>query len=465
MAKISGTWRWNDTIISSANVTEQVAFRSGQYHQEMVQISIEGTTIKYFRNLNSGEFYSVYSEAAGMFEVLREMEFGGAEQEVSDEFYNFLIINAQRIVLPAVKGRWRWYDGIENAPAPPYLLIEKASFISGVVYGDGSRTYGTLNIGGDNRVSISYMFSDDPSSGYAAVYSSINSGEIVSHVNENLRIMDFGETEQEVSEEFYNFLVANAECLPTIAEKLTMIAENEQKVFDAGYAKGKAEGGDSGSYEQGYADGKAEQEAYTATLIDRSVTELCVPKTITEVGAYAFYYCASLTNIKIPSHITMLRQYAFAYCTNLNTVEFEEGVTTLEVSVFFTCPNLEEVVLPDSITYLGNSVFHSCTGLKKAVLGRGITTVRLNGFNGCTSLEEVIFNGDVKSVAQNVFNGCSACKKYDFSNCTTVPSLTAVSAFNGINAEAKIIVPSELLSAWKSATNWSQFADYIVAAE
>ena len=47
----------------------------------------------------------------------------------------------------------------------------------------------------------------------------------------------------------------------TIAEKLTQIAENEQKVYDAGYAKGKAEGGSS--YEQGVADGKqAEYDAF-----------------------------------------------------------------------------------------------------------------------------------------------------------------------------------------------------------
>lgn len=40
----------------------------------------------------------------------------------------------------------------------------------------------------------------------------------------------------------------------TFAEKLTLIAENEKRVFDAGYAKGSSEGGSG--YEQGVADGK-----------------------------------------------------------------------------------------------------------------------------------------------------------------------------------------------------------------
>lgn len=44
----------------------------------------------------------------------------------------------------------------------------------------------------------------------------------------------------------------------TVAEKLTTIAENEQKVFDAGYSKGIGE-----SYEQGFADGeKSEHDRF-----------------------------------------------------------------------------------------------------------------------------------------------------------------------------------------------------------
>ena len=47
----------------------------------------------------------------------------------------------------------------------------------------------------------------------------------------------------------------------SIAEKLTLIAENEQKVYDAGFEKGKASGGSG--YDEGFADGKkAEYDAF-----------------------------------------------------------------------------------------------------------------------------------------------------------------------------------------------------------
>lgn len=46
----------------------------------------------------------------------------------------------------------------------------------------------------------------------------------------------------------------------SIAEKLSLIAENEQKVYNAGYQKGKAEGGDTEeAYNQGFEEGKKSQ--------------------------------------------------------------------------------------------------------------------------------------------------------------------------------------------------------------
>lgn len=42
----------------------------------------------------------------------------------------------------------------------------------------------------------------------------------------------------------------------SIEKKLDTILENEQKVYDAGYKKGKADYIDNGSYEQGYEAGK-----------------------------------------------------------------------------------------------------------------------------------------------------------------------------------------------------------------
>ena len=48
----------------------------------------------------------------------------------------------------------------------------------------------------------------------------------------------------------------------SITEKLVEIAENQQKVYDAGYAAGQGAGGNASGYDEGYAKGK--QEEYDA---------------------------------------------------------------------------------------------------------------------------------------------------------------------------------------------------------
>ena len=48
----------------------------------------------------------------------------------------------------------------------------------------------------------------------------------------------------------------------SIADKIVTIAENEQKVYDAGYSKGKSET-DGGGYDEGFSDGvKSEYDRF-----------------------------------------------------------------------------------------------------------------------------------------------------------------------------------------------------------
>ena len=44
---------------------------------------------------------------------------------------------------------------------------------------------------------------------------------------------------------------------------------------------------------------------------------------------------------------------------------------------------------------------------------------------------------------------------------TTPPTLANINAFNGINSICKIYVLDEAVSAYKAATNWSTYANYI----
>ena len=62
------------------------------------------------------------------------------------------------------------------------------------------------------------------------------------------------------------------------------------------------------------------------------------------------------------------------------------------------------------------------------------------------------------------FSSCSSVAFYDFSQCTSVPTLGGTSVFSYSNSDCKIVVPDALYDEWISATNWSSYASKIVKA-
>jgi hypothetical protein len=62
------------------------------------------------------------------------------------------------------------------------------------------------------------------------------------------------------------------------------------------------------------------------------------------------------------------------------------------------------------------------------------------------------------------FSAATYVKTLDFSRHTSVPTLGDVYYINA-NPDLKILVPIELYDEWAVATNWVEFAEYLVAVE
>jgi hypothetical protein len=82
---------------------------------------------------------------------------------------------------------------------------------------------------------------------------------------------------------------------------------------------------------------------------------------------------------------------------------------------------------------------------------------------GLTGLIYVKFGADIALIGGGTFTASSG-TTYDFSAATSVPTFDAYDG-SELGTNPTIIVPANLLDDWKSATNWSMYADYIVAAE
>ena len=117
-----------------------------------------------------------------------------------------------------------------------------------------------------------------------------------------------------------------------------------------------------------------------------------------------------------------------------------------------------QVDIPNNYAALANKTITAITADNLA----GAIQIGAYTFYGCSALESVVIPSSVTSIGASAFEGCTGCLTYDFTASQSVPTLANVSAFTGINANCKIIVPDALYDTWIVAQNWTTYAPYIV---
>jgi hypothetical protein len=197
----------------------------------------------------------------------------------------------------------------------------------------------------------------------------------------------------------------------SIADKLTAIAENVQKVYDAG----KAAGGGT-------------DERFKA-LVEGTLEELD-DDTITRARSFGFAHSALLKTATL-NNLTTAASSFFAGCTSLETVNL---------------PNLKSVP---------STGFQGCAALKHVYVPKA--DGGWGGFQKCTSLEHIDLPKP-SYISAEMFNGCSSLKTIILRHNGTA-SLGNVSAFTNTpfrNGEGgTIYVPQAYVESYKTATNWN----------
>ena len=170
-------------------------------------------------------------------------------------------------------------------------------------------------------------------------------------------------------------------------------------------------------------------------------------------------YQRAIRKIELGNNIS-IGSYAFSLCNSLRTITIPNTVIAINTYAFYNC-HLSAIVLPNSITSIGEFGFRENSTLTNIIFN-GIRTFDSKAFYDCSSISNFIFPNTVSSIGNYAFHNCSGVKYYDFTACSSVPTLSGTSVFYNMPADCEIRVPATLEAKWKNSTNWTTFADYIV---
>lgn len=169
-----------------------------------------------------------------------------------------------------------------------------------------------------------------------------------------------------------------------------------------------------------------------------------IPKTITEIGEWAFSGCAGVISIVLHDSIKKIGEKAFRGCNNLKSVSIGKSVSIIGWRAFSDCDNLSSIIvdkdnptfdsrnscnaiietqtnclivgckgssIPNTITHIGNCAFWACHELSSIEIPQSVSIIGKWAFSACRKIRSVVIPDSVFEVGERAFRGCTNLKK------------------------------------------------------
>ena len=224
---------------------------------------------------------------------------------------------------------------------------------------------------------------------------------------------------------------------------------------------------------------------------DKLVTKCIIPNDVVNVGV-ALKGCSSIEEIIISDGMLTIKDEAFWSCSNLKKVKIGNDVVAVGNNVFWNCSQLSSfegkfasadgrcLVVDNELRY------HASAGLTEYTIPKGINSISYQAFSATTGPDKVIIGNDVEAITEMAFYG-SGVKEivikdnvktiggdaFGWTNLETVyceSQIPPTAEFNSTSWDAfyntklkDIYVPSDSVDAYKTASGWKDYADYIRA--
>ena len=230
---------------------------------------------------------------------------------------------------------------------------------------------------------------------------------------------------------------------------------------------------------------------------------IILPPNLTKIGNYCFDG-ALIKQITIPDTVTEIGDRAFNYCGNLASIALPSGLQKISSSMLSSCMSLTSITIPAPVTEIGDQAFAN-SGLTSITIPSTVTTLGIGAFEGCQSLAHMDIQANVTEIPEDfaqesgrtsvtlpdtvetIGRSAFASTRANLTEITIPASVTSIGDYaftqnasmatvtclattpptlgkNVFNlATGSVIkVPAASVAAYKAATNWSSYADYIV---
>ena len=182
-----------------------------------------------------------------------------------------------------------------------------------------------------------------------------------------------------------------------------------------------------------------------------------IPYQITEIGQQGFCELIICEDVNLEN----VKVFGSSCFSQLNYGAYIETTS-------FDKPNPIECLNLKSAEEIGDNAFFNC-GAKKIIIGNNIKTIGDQAFSGCSMAETITIGNSIESIGNKGFYDCGSA---NIIINTEEPPTLGENAFHksivvgnkfvpALNEDIKIYVPSASVAAYKAASGWSTYADYI----
>lgn len=127
-----------------------------------------------------------------------------------------------------------------------------------------------------------------------------------------------------------------------------------------------------------------------------NLKKINLPSSLEVIGSAAFENCTNLSSITLPPYITNINKYAFANCHELKYINLSSYLISIGDFAFENCTNIDSITINQAYCSIGIGAFRNCNKMTKATIGDKITSIGNMAFAYCTNLKGI--NADKKII-------------------------------------------------------------------